>query len=44
MVIRHPTPTPGQEWEAPFLTVGPFASADTGDLDLYTDMEISGLV
>ena len=36
--------------EAPFFTVGPFASTDTlfpsaaGDLDLYMDMEISGLV
>ena len=36
--------------EAPFFMVGPFASTDTlfpgaaGDLDLYTDMEISGLV
>ena len=36
--------------EAPFFTVGPFASTDTlfpgiaGDLDLFTDMEISGLV
>ena len=35
--------------EAPFFTMGPFASTDTlfpsapGDLDLYTDMEISGL-
>ena len=34
----------------PFFTVGPFASTDTlfpgtaGDLDLFTDMEISGLV
>ena len=36
--------------ETPFFTVGPFASTDTpfpgtaGDLDLFTDMEISGLV
>ena len=36
--------------EAPFFTMGPFASTDTlfpgvpGDLNLYTDMEISGLV
>ena len=36
--------------EAPIFTAGPFASTDTlfpstaGDLDLYTDMEISGLV
>ena len=36
--------------EAPFFTMGPFTSTDTlfpgapGDLDLYTDMEISGLV
>ena len=35
--------------EAPFFTMGPFASTDTlfpgapGDLDLYTDMEISNL-
>ena len=35
--------------EAPFFTMGPFASTDTlfpgasGDLDLYTDMEISCL-
>ena len=35
--------------EAPFFTMGPFASTDTlfpgtpGDLDLYTDMEISTL-
>ena len=35
--------------EAPFFTMGPFASTDTlfpgtpGDLDIYTDMEISGL-
>ena len=35
--------------EAPFFTMGPFASTDTlfpgtpGDLDLYMDMEISGL-
>ena len=35
--------------EAPFFSMGPFASTDTlfpstpGDLDLYTDMEISGL-
>ena len=35
--------------EAPFFTMGPFASTDTlfpgtpGDLDLYTDMEIYGL-
>ena len=35
--------------EAPFFTMGPFASTDTlfpsapGDLDLYTDMEISSL-
>ena len=34
----------------PIFNVGPFASTDTlftgtaGDLDLYTDMEISGLV
>ena len=36
--------------EAPFFTVGPFASTDmlfhgaAGDLDLFTDMEISSLV
>ena len=36
--------------EAPFFTMGPFTSTDmlfpgaAGDLDLYTDMEISGLV
>ena len=36
--------------EAPFFTVGPFTTTDTlfpsaaGNLDLYTDMEISGLV
>ena len=35
--------------EAPFFTMGPFTSTDTlfpgapGDLDLYTDMEISNL-
>ena len=35
--------------EAPFFTMGPFTSTDTlfpsapGDLDLYMDMEISGL-
>ena len=35
--------------EVPFFTMGPFTSTDTlfpgapGDLDLYTDMEISGL-
>ena len=35
--------------EAPFFTMGPFVSTDTlfpgapGDLDLYTDMEISSL-
>ena len=45
-----PYSNPRSGVEAPFFTVGPFASTDTlfpgaaGDLDLYTDMEISGLV
>ena len=45
-----PYSNPWSGVEAPFFTMGPFASTDTlfpgtaGDLDLYTDMEISGLV
>ena len=45
-----PYSNPRSGVEAPFFTVGPFASTDTlfpgaaGDLDLYMDMEISGLV
>ena len=45
-----PYSNPQSGVEAPFFTVGPFTSTDTlfpsvaGDLDLFTDMEISSLV
>ena len=45
-----PYSNPRSGVEAPFFTMGPFASTDTlfpfaaGDLDLYMDMEISGWV
>ena len=48
--MRHHTLTPGQEWRPHFSPWVLSTSTDTlfpgaaGDLDLYTDMEISGLV
>ena len=46
----EPFPDPQSGIVPPFFNMGPFASTDTlftstaGDLDLFTDMEISGLV